>query len=148
MTQFPATSPHTPPKLVSIPYTPLATCWIMSTKRKHRTSTGGERPSSRSVPSKTEEEKVEPEPKKSKKDPTPTVTPPTREGGGTLGGLPLFGEKLPEQGYNAIPAAAKIACSKLSDVMSRVKELKSNGTKEVTTDHTHLIIISFFRQKK
>ena len=120
----------------------------MSTKRKHRTSAGGERPSSRSAPSKTEEEKVEPESKRSKKDPTHIVTAPTREEGGTLGGLPLFGERLPDQGYNAIPAAAKIACSKLNDVMSHVKELKSNGTKGVMTDHTHLIIISFFRQKK
>lgn len=71
---------------------------------------------------KSEEEKLEPESKKPKKD----VTPSTRENGGQLGGLPLYGEQLPELGYETIPPAAKMTCEKLHHVMERVKELKSH----------------------
>ena len=109
----------------------------MSKRARPAGSSGGERPSKiRPSTSKIVEEKVEQEPKRSKKEPpvakTPVKAPPTKENGGSLGGLPLYGEKLPKGGFDAIPTNAHNTCEKLKRVMERVKHLKSNpGNKQV-----------------
>ena len=112
----------------------------MSSKRKHRpTSTSSERRSS-SRPEDERQDTNGPEPKRSRKEESipaaekaPKFCPPTKENGGTLGGLPLYGERLPGDGYAYIPIATKKACEELRQVMSTVKELKSkpNGKSTV-----------------
>ena len=112
----------------------------MSSKRQ-RASSIAERTSKSKSGVKSEEEKLEPESKKSKKD----VTPSTRENGGQLGGLPLYGEQLPELGYEAIPPAAKMTCEKLHHVMERVKELKSHPK---TTSDVSIVVNNYESQER
>lgn len=45
-------------------------------------------------------------------------------GSATLGSLPLYGEKLPEQGYTEVPVIAKQACDDLKDIFAKVREIK------------------------
>ena len=42
-----------------------------------------------------------------------------------LGSLPLYGEELPDGGYDNIPASARSACDALRDVLSKIHELKN-----------------------
>ena len=41
-----------------------------------------------------------------------------------LGSLPLYGEELPDGGYDNIPTAARSACTELRDVLSKIHDLK------------------------
>lgn len=54
------------------------------------------------------------------------VAPPT-----TLGSLPLYGEKLPDGGYADVPATAQQICSRLREVMTRIREQKLNPENKV-----------------
>lgn len=85
-------------------------------------SSGGEK-----RPKGDEEKPHESDSKRQKVENLPPYVPPTRENGGTLGGLPLYGETLPAGGYAGVPAAASETCKKLMDIMQTVKEMKSGG---------------------
>lgn len=41
-----------------------------------------------------------------------------------LGSLPLYGEELPDGGYDNIPTAARSACAELRDVLSKIRDVK------------------------
>lgn len=61
-------------------------------------------------------EKVAPVPEKPKPHELP--------GSATLGSLPLYGEKLPEQGYAEVPIIAKQTCDELKEIFAKVREIK------------------------
>ena len=50
----------------------------------------------------------------------------------TLGGLPLYGELLPENGYVEIPQAARSTCEKLREIMMEVKVEKTDPGDKVS----------------
>ena len=109
---------------------------IMSTaKRKHghsSRSTGGSGGEKRS---KGEEEKgQDTDSKRQKVETLPPFVPPTRENGGMLGGLPLYGELLPADGYTSVPVAARETCKRLADIILSVKDMKS-GESNSTVSH-------------
>ena len=56
--------------------------------------------------------------------PTP-LTPPKAVEPALLGSLPLYGEELPEGGYDSIPTAARSACAELRDVLCKIHDLKN-----------------------
>lgn len=91
----------------------------MSTKRQRTSAT---------VHSKVEG-KEEPQAKRVRKDakdaPVPTQT--QRSEGPMLGGLPLYGELLPQGGYAGLPNLARSACSSLRQVMEKVRDMKDAG---------------------
>jgi hypothetical protein len=101
----------------------------MSSKRKHRASTSSAAVDKRPSSVKQEDDKQqEPESKKHKKDSVPSpFVPSTRANGGSLGGMGLYGELLPKTGYTPLPRETKKACDNLRQVMSAVKDMKSNG---------------------
>ena len=68
--------------------------------------------------------------RKVKAAPAPPPPPPKVEPA-LLGSLPLYGEDLPEGGYDNIPVAAKNACADLRDVLSKISDLE--GGSEVGT---------------
>lgn len=68
-------------------------------------------------------------PKKAKKVEKATVLPEKPKphelpGSPTLGSLPLYGEKLPDQGYPEVPVVAKQTCDELKDIFAKVREIK------------------------
>lgn len=106
-----------------------------TSKRKHGHSsrtTGGSGGEKRP---KGEEEKVqESDSKRQKVETRPPFVPPTRENGGMLGGLPLYGELLPAEGYSSVPVAARDTCKSLADIILSVKDMKS-GESSSTVSH-------------
>lgn len=44
-----------------------------------------------------------------------------------LGSLPMYGEQIPEDGFDSIPKLAEKTCSEIRTVMLKVKEIKSAG---------------------
>lgn len=72
----------------------------------------------------------EPPPKKVRKvkaTPAPPPPPPPKPEPALLGSLPLYGEELPDGGYDKIPVAAKTACAELRDVLSKIRTAKDDG---------------------
>ena len=63
--------------------------------------------------------------------PAPAPPPPRAVEPALLGSLPLYGEELPDGGYDNIPTAATSACAELRDVLSKIRGLKedSSGSK-------------------
>jgi hypothetical protein len=59
--------------------------------------------------------------------PPPPAPPPKRAEPAVLGSLPLYGEELPDGGYDNIPAAAKSACAELRDVFRKIHDLKEGS---------------------
>ena len=59
--------------------------------------------------------------------PTQPVPPPRSAEPALLGSLPLYGEELPDGGYENIPPAAKRACAELRDVFRKIHELRAAG---------------------
>lgn len=95
----------------------------MSSKRQ-RTAAGGS-----SLPSKPEV-KEEPQAKRVKKDAKEVQvqqSPRAGNEGLTMGGLPLYGESCPKNGYAGIPGLAEDACSLLRQTMEKAKDLKDSG---------------------
>ena len=69
----------------------------------------------------------EPPPKKVRKakaPPTPHIAPKAVESC-LLGSLPLYGEELPDGGYDSIPSAARTACAELRDTLRKIHDLKN-----------------------
>ena len=56
--------------------------------------------------------------------PPPPAPPPKPAEPALLGSLPLYGEELPDGGYDNIPASAKSACAELRDVFRKIHHLK------------------------
>ena len=65
----------------------------------------------------------EPPPKKVRK--VKAAVPPKVE---LLGSLPLYGEELPDGGFDNIPSAAQKACAGLRDVLGKIRELKEDAS--------------------
>ena len=61
---------------------------------------------------------------------TPVPPPPTPSVA-ILGGLSLFGEQLPRDGYAEVPLVAENTCSELKCVLSKVCELKGSSSAKV-----------------
>ena len=85
------------------------------------------------LPSKPET-KEESQPKRVKKDAKEVQVQQTPRGNGGLamGGLPLYGESCPKNGYVGIPGLAEDACSLLRRTMEKAKDLKSSGKVRVS----------------
>ena len=94
----------------------------MSSKRQ-RTAAGGSL-----LPSKSEA-KEESQAKRVRKDAKEVQVQQTPRGneGLTMGGLPLYGESCPKNGYAGIPGLAEDVCSLLRQTMEKAKEVKDNG---------------------
>lgn len=73
------------------------------------------------------EGKEEPQAKRVKKEEKDAPAQIQRSEGPMLGGLPLYGEVLPQGGYAAVPTLARGACSSLRQVMEKVRDLKAAG---------------------
>ena len=54
----------------------------------------------------------------------------------TLGSLPLYGEQLPENGFQDIPPAVQQTCTELRDVMAKVRELRQGSGSKVRQVYT------------
>ena len=63
--------------------------------------------------------------RKVKAAPAPPPPPPKVEPA-LLGSLPLYGEELPDGGYDNIPTTAKSACAQLRDVLGKIRGLKED----------------------
>lgn len=51
-----------------------------------------------------------------------------------LGSLPMYGEQVPEKGYDSVPGLAEKTCDDIRTVMAKIRELKSiagNGVSAV-----------------
>ena len=72
-----------------------------------------------------QETSEEPPPKKVRK--VKAAVPPKVEPA-LLGSLPLYGEELPDGGFDNIPGAAKKACAGLRDVLGKIRELKEDAS--------------------
>ena len=59
--------------------------------------------------------------------PPPPAPPPKPAEPALLGSLPLYGEELPDGGYDNIPTAAKTACAVLREVFRKIHDLKEGG---------------------
>ena len=67
--------------------------------------------------------KVKPAPAAAPPPPTPPPPPPSKPPQpSVLGSLPLYGEELPEDGYEKIPAAAKLVCIELKDTLRKIHD--------------------------
>ena len=80
------------------------------------------------------DESDEPPPKKVRKvkpAPPPKVEP-------VLGSLPLYGEALPDGGYDSIPAVAKKACAGLRDVLKKIRAIKEDAANSKVGSGCHL----------
>ena len=60
----------------------------------------------------------------------------------TLGSLPLYGEKLPEQGYVEVPTIAKQTCDELKEIFAKVREIKQGTGPKVGCAFLHCRIPS------
>ncbi|KAL5477370.1 hypothetical protein EMCRGX_G024160 [Ephydatia muelleri] len=86
-------------------------------------------------------EKVAPVPEKPKPHELP--------GSATLGSLPLYGEKLPEQGYAEVPIIAKQTCDELKEIFAKVREIKQGtGPKADLDGHRQKGTVLFTVLKK
>ena len=50
-----------------------------------------------------------------------------RKEGPIMGGLPMYGEMCPKDGYTSIPTLAANTCSSLRQAMEKVKNMKASG---------------------
>ena len=93
-------------------------------------SSGGSKTRAKRTKSQTAETVEEPPPKKVRKvkaAPAPPAPAPQPREPALLGSLPLYGEELPDGGYDNIPAAARKTCAALRDTLCKIHRLKENG---------------------
>ena len=96
-------------------------------------SSGGGKPRTKRTKSQTTETADEAPPTKKVRKvkatpaPPPPARPPRSAEPALLGSLPLYGEELPDGGYDNIPSVARRACAELRDVFRKIHDSKAAG---------------------
>ena len=97
-------------------------------KSENLANTGGRVRMKRAKAQQAAETQEEPPPKKVRKVKAVPAPPPPKVEPSLLGSLPLYGEELPDGGYDNIPVSAKGACAELRDVLSKIHDLNDEGS--------------------
>lgn len=78
---------------------------------------------------------------------TPIIKPGTPfNSASKLGSLPMYGEHLPEDGYDSIPALAERTCDNLRVIMAKIRDakLKCSGGSKVINNGCSLAALSTY----
>ena len=93
----------------------------MSSETKKRMKRAKPQP----APAEVAEEPPPPPPKKVRKVKA-AVAVVTRKEPAVLGSLPLYGEELPDGGFDNIPSVAREACKGLREVLGKIREMEGD----------------------